>query len=106
MPQSQVSANDGANDQSRDGLLIDFETPTLPSVVGADNLANPFDSFNASSAIRDGKAAAREREEREKREHDRQLILQQREARRKSMGSYLCFFYPERKHPGLISTLC
>ena len=57
---------------------------------------NPFDSFNASSAIRDGMAAAREREEREKREHDKQKILQQREARRKSLGSYLCP-YPAKK---------
>lgn len=54
-----------------------------------DDHENPFDSFNASSAIRDGKAATKEREEKERMERDRELILQQREARRKSMGLFL-----------------
>lgn len=63
-------------------MLIDFETP--PRQSGGN--VNPFDTFNASSAIRDGKAAAIEREEQEQRERERQMILEQREARRKSMG--------------------
>ena len=72
--------------------MIDFETPTRPTAIGEDN---PFDSFNASSAIRDGMAAARERKEQEMREQDKQKILQQREARRKSLGSYLCLHLNE-----------
>jgi kinetochore protein Spc7/SPC105 len=76
-------------------LLIDFSTP--PSVpVGTDNLSNPFDGFNPSSVLRNGKVAvrteeeqqtaAREREQREQREREKQAILDQRAARRKSMG--------------------
>lgn len=63
-------------------MLIDFSTPTRAPVTGTDKLDNPFDTFNASSALRD----AKEREERERRERERQAIIEQREARRKSMG--------------------
>jgi kinetochore protein Spc7/SPC105 len=64
-------------------MLIDVSTPTLAPPAGSNDLINPFDGFNASSAIRDVK----QREEREKRERERQAILEQREARRKSMGT-------------------
>lgn len=87
-PQRQLATSDGAGDQDKEELLIDFETPTQPSHAGAHHHANPFDTFNASSAIRDGMAAAKEQEEKEKREHDRKKVLEQREARRKSLGLY------------------
>lgn len=76
-------SNNGNNSRGQEGLLIDFSTPTRTPAGGADNQANPFDAFNASAAIRD---AAKEREDREKRERERQAIIEQREARRKSMG--------------------
>lgn len=74
------------NDQGKEGLLIDFETPPQPSIAGSEKLDNPFDTFNATSAIRDEMAATRERDEKERRERERQSILEKREARRKSMG--------------------
>lgn len=77
--------NEG-NDQEKEGLLIDLDTPARPPDSNAEDTANPFDDFNASSAI----AAAREKEEREQRERERKAILEQREARRKSMGSLPC----------------
>lgn len=74
------------NDQGKEGLLIDFTTPPQPSIAGSEKLDNPFDTFNATSAIRDEMAATRERDEQERRERERQSILEKREARRKSMG--------------------
>lgn len=74
------------DDQSKEGLLIDFATPPQPSIAGTEKLDNPFDTFNATSAIRDEMAATRERDEKERRERERQSILEKREARRKSMG--------------------
>ncbi|KAL2000052.1 hypothetical protein VTN02DRAFT_3615 [Thermoascus thermophilus] len=85
-------SNNGGNSQGQEGLLIDFSTPTRTPAGGADSQANPFDAFNASAAIRD---AAREREEREKRERERQAIIEQREARRKSMANRRVSFAPE-----------
>ncbi|KAL1966659.1 hypothetical protein VTN77DRAFT_4070 [Rasamsonia byssochlamydoides] len=79
------------NQQPGEGLLIDFSTPTRAPVSGTDQLDNPFDAFNASSAIRD----AKEREERERRERERQAIIEQREARRKSMANRRVSFAPE-----------
>jgi kinetochore protein Spc7/SPC105 len=76
-------------------LLIDFSTPPSVPVVGTEKLSNPFDGFNPSSVLRNGKVAvrkeeeqtaAREREQREQREQEKQAILDQRAARRKSMG--------------------
>ena len=64
-------------------MLIDLGTPAQPP--GSIDESNPFDSFNASS-IRDEMAAARERDEKARRERERKAILEQREARRKSMG--------------------
>ena len=82
-------------------MLIDFSTPPVP-VVGTDNLANPFDGFNPSSVPRNGKIAVRteeeqqtaamEREQREQREREKQAILDQRAARRKSMGKKQTMF--------------
>lgn len=69
-------------------MLINLGTPAQPS--GSINESNPFDSFNASS-IRDEMAAARERDEKNRRERERKAILEQREARRKSMGTALSF---------------
>ena len=74
------------NGSSKEGLLIDFETPPHPTTTGTSGESNPYDAFNASSVIRDSMVAAKEREEQEKSEHERQRILEQREARRKSMG--------------------
>jgi kinetochore protein Spc7/SPC105 len=71
-----------AQPQVEEGLLIDFSTPGKVSVSGTEQLDNPFDGFNASSAIRD----AKEREEKERKEREKKAILEQREARRKSMG--------------------
>ncbi|RJE27127.1 Chromosome segregation protein [Aspergillus sclerotialis] len=90
---SQQNNGAGAygNGQGKEDLLIDVETP--PRQSGGN--VNPFDTFNASSAIRDGKAAAIEREEREQRERERQMILEQREARRKSMANRRVSFAPE-----------
>lgn len=69
------------NSTAGEGVLIDFSTPTR---TPADQLANPFEAFNASSAIRD----AKQREEKERRERERRAILEQREVRRKSMGEF------------------
>lgn len=60
-------------------------------MTGTDRLDNPFDNFNAVSPLRD----AKEREERERRERERQAILEQREARRKSMANRRVSFAPE-----------
>lgn len=86
-PRQSTNDADG-NDQGKEGLLIDFATPPQPSVAGSENLANPFDTFNATSAIRDEMAATRERDEKQRRERERQNILEKREARRKSMGLF------------------
>ena len=76
----------GASNGS-EGLLIDLDTPAQPPAPSSsEERANPFDGFNAE-AIRDEMAAVREREEQERRERERKAILQQREARRKSMGA-------------------
>lgn len=69
--------------QEKEGLLIDLDTPGRPEASETEKQANPFDDFNASSAI----AADREREEKEQRERERKAALEQREARRKSLGS-------------------
>jgi len=68
--------------------LIDFATPPRPAAQG-DDTTNPFDTFNATSAIRDEMAATKERDDKERRERERQTILEKREARRKSMGMVL-----------------
>lgn len=81
-PKKPRDAGKEANSQAEEGLLIDFSTPARAPVTGTEQLDNPFDGFNASSAIRD----AKEREEKERKERERRAILEQREARRKSMG--------------------
>ncbi|KAJ9299219.1 hypothetical protein DTO271G3_2841 [Paecilomyces variotii] len=86
--------NEG-NRQGAEGLLIDFSTPTRGSGSGDAHAANPFEAFNAESAVRDDIAAAQEREEKERRERERKLILEQREARRKSMANRRVSFAPE-----------
>lgn len=68
--------------QPDEGLLIDFSTPAKQPATGEEEQDNPFDAFNATSAIRD----AKEKEEKERKERERKAILEQREARRKSMG--------------------
>jgi kinetochore protein Spc7/SPC105 len=83
---SSQKANAVSNDQGKEGLLIDFATPPQPAHTGDGNIDNPFDTFNATSAIRDEMAATKERDEKERRERERQTILEKREARRKSMG--------------------
>ncbi|PCH03410.1 Kinetochore Spc7 [Penicillium occitanis (nom. inval.)] len=77
--------------QADEGMLIDFSTPAKAPVTGTEQLDNPFDGFNASSAIRD----AKEREEKERKEREKKAILEQREARRKSMASRRVSFAPE-----------
>jgi kinetochore protein Spc7/SPC105 len=85
---STQKANAAGNDPGKEGLLIDFATPQQPPSTGNEKLDNPFDTFNATSAIRDEMAATKERDEKERRERERQTILEKREARRKSMGMY------------------
>ena len=77
-----------ANAAGNEGLLIDFATPPQPADTAMEKLDKPFDTFNATSAIRDEMAATKERDEKERRERERQTILEKREARRKSMGTY------------------
>lgn len=84
--QSQESSWEGSS-QNQEGLLIDFATPPRPAAEG-DDTANPFDTFNATTAIREEMAATKERDDKERRERDRQTILEKREARRKSMGKH------------------
>ncbi|KAE8353997.1 hypothetical protein BDV28DRAFT_132040 [Aspergillus coremiiformis] len=84
--------NQGRDGQGNEGMLIDLGTPAQPSRSG--NESNPFDSFNASS-IRDEMVAARERDDKERRERERKAILEQREARRKSMANRRVSFAPE-----------
>lgn len=88
-----ISRNDG-------GLLIDFSTPPHVPVTGTNHLANPFVSLNplSSNKLERNEAderAAREREEAEKREAEKEAILQQREARRKSLANRRVSFAPE-----------
>jgi kinetochore protein Spc7/SPC105 len=83
--ESRRQKDNAKQSQTDEGLLIDFSTPAKAPVTGTEQLDNPFDGFNASSAIRD----AKEREEKERKERERKAILEQREARRKSMGEWL-----------------
>ncbi|EEA21977.1 hypothetical protein TMatcc_008600 [Talaromyces marneffei ATCC 18224] len=89
--ESRRQQNTAKQSQADEGMLIDFSTPAKASVTGAEQLDNPFDGFNASSAIRD----AKEREEKERKEREKKAILEQREARRKSMASRRVSFAPE-----------
>ncbi|RAH77308.1 Spc7-domain-containing protein [Aspergillus japonicus CBS 114.51] len=90
---SQPSISNETNTQSNEGLLIDLDTHA-PALNNSDDRSNPFDSFNAAS-IRDEMAAAREKEEKEQRERERKMILEKREARRKSMANRRVSFAPE-----------
>ncbi|PKY02532.1 Spc7-domain-containing protein [Aspergillus campestris IBT 28561] len=92
--QQEEENNKDANDGGNEGFLIDLNTPAHPSASASEERANPFDSFNAE-AIRDEMAATREREEKERAERERKAILQQREARRKSMANRRVSFAPE-----------
>ena len=85
---SRQNANLDATTQEKEGLLIEFATPPQPAIAGPNKTSNPFDTFNATSAIRDEMAATKERDEKERRERERQNILEKREARRKSMGLF------------------
>lgn len=85
---SSQKANPNGKDQGQEGVLIDFATPPQPTATEDGNIDNPFDTFNATSAIRDEMAATKQRDEKERRERERQAILEKREARRKSMGKY------------------
>lgn len=87
-PARETSSQKGNTDtNNQEGLLIDFATPPQPSASTSNDTSNPFDTFNATSAIRDEMAATKERDEKERRERERQTIMEKREARRKSMGS-------------------
>ncbi|KAJ5669073.1 hypothetical protein N7462_010143 [Penicillium macrosclerotiorum] len=92
---SSQNANANGNGQGQEGLLIDFATPPHPPTTDPDNTANPFDTFNATSVIRDEMAATKERDEIERRERERLNILEKREARRKSMANRRVSFAPE-----------
>lgn len=87
VPQSHDGTADG-NDRGKEGLLIDFETTPQPSGTTNANTTNPFDTFNATSAIRDEMAATKERDDKERQEREKQSMLEKREARRKSLGMY------------------
>ncbi|KAJ5615667.1 hypothetical protein N7537_000781 [Penicillium hordei] len=84
-------------DQGKEGLLIDFEATPGPPTTDNDNddTANPFDTFNATSAIREEMAATKERDEQERKDRERQNILEKRAARRKSMANRRVSFAPE-----------
>lgn len=84
---------EGQGSQGKEGLLIDFEATPGPSATdnGNDDTANPFDTFNATSAIREEMAATKERDEQERKDRERQNILEKRAARRKSMGPSLFY---------------
>ncbi|KAJ5551474.1 hypothetical protein N7461_006172 [Penicillium sp. DV-2018c] len=100
---TQQQTQDGTMDEDRpegqgkEGLLIDFEsTPGHPDTANDnDDTANPFDTFNATSAIREEMAATKERDEQERKERERQNILDKRAARRKSMANRRVSFAPE-----------
>lgn len=68
-------------------LLIDFNTPVSAPNAGANN-SNPFDSFNLVPGKAEGGGEQDQwaKEEWERREREKQAILDQRAARRKSMG--------------------
>lgn len=97
-PQRGSKSRQSNNPNERSEPLIDVSELPSASVVGTDSLVNPFDTFNPSAVIRNGKvavrteeeqeAAPREREEAELRERERQDILDRRAARRKSMGRF------------------
>ncbi|KAJ6171934.1 hypothetical protein N7470_001001 [Penicillium chermesinum] len=89
---SQTNAK--SNEAGGEGLLIDFATPPQPSNP-ENETSNPFDTFNAASAVRDEMAATKERDEQERRDRERQNILEKREARRKSMANRRVSFAPE-----------
>ncbi|KAI9376712.1 hypothetical protein BJX61DRAFT_488959 [Aspergillus egyptiacus] len=93
-PAREAKGQESSHGTSQEGLLIDFDTPAAKPSSKPDDLTNPFDTFNAST-IRDEMAAAREQEEKERRERERKAILQQREARRKSMANRRVSFAPE-----------
>ncbi|KAL2863839.1 kinetochore-microtubule binding complex subunit SPC105 [Aspergillus lucknowensis] len=93
-PARGAKKTEESNDTAQEGVLIDFETPTRVPASNPDDQTNPFDTFNAST-IRDEMAAAREQEEKERRERERKAIMQQREARRKSMANRRVSFAPE-----------
>lgn len=87
-PARAPNQKDNAEASNQEGLLIDFATPPQPAMPDNDDTSNPFDTFNATSAIREEMAATKERDEQERKDRERQNILEKREARRKSMGSY------------------
>ncbi|KAI5308709.1 hypothetical protein KEM55_005055 [Ascosphaera atra] len=78
------------------GDLINFFSP---GNTETDPQGNPFDSFSPVGiplrTEEEQQAAAREREEREKREQEKKSILEQREARRKSLANRRVSFAPE-----------
>ncbi|KAJ5184859.1 Kinetochore Spc7 [Penicillium cf. griseofulvum] len=100
---SEQQTHDGTMDgqgqrgQGNEGPLIDFEATPGPPTADHDNddTANPFDTFNATSAIREEMAATKERDEQERKDRERQNILEKRAARRKSMANRRVSFAPE-----------
>ncbi|OAX82214.1 hypothetical protein ACJ72_03435 [Emergomyces africanus] len=103
-PQRGSKSRQSNNPNEESEPVVNVSEPSSASVVGTDNLVNPFDTFNPSAVIRDGKvavrteeeqAAAREREEAQARERERQAILDHRAARRKSMANRRVSFAPE-----------
>ncbi|KAJ5888293.1 hypothetical protein N7495_008334 [Penicillium taxi] len=96
-PAREASNQKGNNndDARKEGVLIDFVASSQPPANVSDDKSNPFDTFNATSAIRDEMAATKERDEKERRQRERQNILEKREARRKSMANRRVSFAPE-----------
>ncbi|KKK23320.1 hypothetical protein P175DRAFT_0523659 [Aspergillus ochraceoroseus IBT 24754] len=91
---TQQEDNAEKNQNAQEGLLIEFDTPAPQHTSKPEDITNPFDTFNADS-LRDEMAAVREQEEKEQRERERRAILDQREARRKSMANRRVSFAPE-----------
>jgi kinetochore protein Spc7/SPC105 len=90
-------------------LLIDFSTPapssSVPPVTGAHNVLDPFSPIKLTTGQEgtpipmrteeEQEAAAREKEAEELRRAEKQAILDQRAARRKSMANRRVSFAPE-----------
>ncbi|EPS30251.1 hypothetical protein PDE_05202 [Penicillium oxalicum 114-2] len=89
------ATNKDGDQKANQDLPIDFSTPAQPTSTDNRQLNTPFDTFNATSLIRDEMAATKERDEKERRERERQTILEKREARRKSMANRRVSFAPE-----------
>ncbi|KAL4905403.1 hypothetical protein BDW74DRAFT_177774 [Aspergillus multicolor] len=87
-------SQESSSASAQEGLLIDLDTPAQKFAANSEDQTNPFDAFDAET-IRNEMAAAREQDEKERRERERKAALEHREARRKSMANRRVSFAPE-----------